>query len=127
MVKKDTSSAVLSMLSERGASFRPSGTAPHALPGHDDPESSGPSAAEEADRLPVVAQQAPPATARRARKQAGAASAPDPAENAPRTLRLGQPMANALREAWLEAKREDVLLTYQDFADQVVRAGLRCR
>ena len=49
----------------------------------------------------------------------------DSAENAPRTLRLSQPMANGLREAWLVAKRDDVLLTYQDFADQVVRAGLR--
>ncbi|MEO7195627.1 MAG: hypothetical protein ABIZ05_12550 [Pseudonocardiaceae bacterium] len=43
----------------------------------------------------------------------------------PRTLRLSQPTAEALRGAWLTAKRDRVLLTYQDFAGEVITAGLR--
>jgi hypothetical protein len=49
-----------------------------------------------------------------------------PAEpSAPPTLRLSQPTAEALRAAWLIAKRDRVLLTYQDFAGEVITAGLR--
>lgn len=43
----------------------------------------------------------------------------------PRTLRLSQPAAEALRAAWLEEKRSRVLLTYQDFAGEIITAGLR--
>ncbi len=42
----------------------------------------------------------------------------------PRTLRLSQPTAEALRAAWLEEKRSRVLLTYQDFAGEIITAGL---
>lgn len=62
---------------------------------------------------------------RRARARHAPAPDEQSGDNAPRTLRLSQPMANALREAWLLTKREDVLLTYQDYADRVVRDGLR--
>jgi hypothetical protein len=49
-----------------------------------------------------------------------------PAEpSAPPTLRLSQPTAEALRAAWLIAKRDRVLLTYQDFAGEIITAGLR--
>ncbi|MFN2496152.1 MAG: hypothetical protein ABR608_09645 [Pseudonocardiaceae bacterium] len=49
-----------------------------------------------------------------------------PAEpTAPPTLRLSQPTAEALRAAWLEEKRSRVLLTYQDFAGEIITAGLR--
>ena len=44
---------------------------------------------------------------------------------APRTLRLAFPTAHALRTAWLAAKRDRVLLTYQDFAGEITATGLR--
>jgi hypothetical protein len=43
---------------------------------------------------------------------------------APPTLRLSQPIAQALRSAWLTAKRDRVLLTYQDFAGEIIATGL---
>lgn len=46
---------------------------------------------------------------------------------APRTLRLRPQTASELREAWLSAKREDVLLTAQDFASDLVEEALRLR
>jgi hypothetical protein len=42
----------------------------------------------------------------------------------PPTLRLSQPIAQALRSAWLTAKRDRVLLTYQDFAGEIIATGL---
>jgi hypothetical protein len=45
--------------------------------------------------------------------------------SAPPTLRLSQSTAEALRAAWLAAKRDRVLLTYQDFAGEIITAGLR--
>jgi hypothetical protein len=49
----------------------------------------------------------------------------DTAQQAPRTIRLSQNMANQLREAWIEARRSgDVLLSYQDFADDIIDQGL---
>jgi hypothetical protein len=43
---------------------------------------------------------------------------------APRTLRLRAETAARLRAAWLEAKRDDVLLTAQDFASTLVDEAL---
>jgi hypothetical protein len=43
---------------------------------------------------------------------------------APRTLRLRPDTASRLRAAWLEAKRDDVLLTAQDFASELVDDAL---
>jgi hypothetical protein len=50
-----------------------------------------------------------------------------PVPEAPRTLRLRSTTAQRLREAWLEAKRDDVLLTAQDFASDLVEEALRRR
>ena len=49
------------------------------------------------------------------------------ANDAPRTLRLRPETAQKLRAAWLEAKRDDVLLTAQDFASNLVEDALRRR
>jgi hypothetical protein len=48
----------------------------------------------------------------------------DDTDHAPRTLRLDQGVANRLRAAWLEAKRDDILLSHTEYASQVVMAGL---
>ncbi|MGH3808419.1 MAG: hypothetical protein ACRDRU_17710, partial [Pseudonocardiaceae bacterium] len=56
---------------------------------------------------------------------AGDGSASTAGSPVPRTLRLSQPTAEALRGAWLRAKRDRVLLTYQDFAGEVITAGLQ--
>jgi hypothetical protein len=49
----------------------------------------------------------------------------DTAQQAPRTIRLSQGMANQLREAWIDARKSgDVLLSYQDFADDIIDQGL---
>jgi hypothetical protein len=45
-------------------------------------------------------------------------------DSAPRTLRLRPETAAQLRAAWLEAKRDDVLLTAQDFASNLVDEAL---
>ena len=128
MAKKDTTESVLAMLGTRGPSFRPSGDLAPAPRTEQVIEERELAPRAEAVVPPATAAAKTATTARRARKQLPKSSpAPDPEENAPRTLRLSQPMANSLRNAWLAAKREDVLLTYQDFADQVVRAGLRRR
>jgi hypothetical protein len=47
-----------------------------------------------------------------------------PATVAPRTLRLRPATAHRLRQAWLEAKRDDVPLTAQDFASDLVDEAL---
>jgi hypothetical protein len=62
---------------------------------------------------------------RRPATTAGSAVADGPP--VPRTLRLARPMAEALRTAWLAAKRDRVLLTYQDFAGEIIAAGLSRR
>lgn len=133
MAKKDTTSTVLSMLGDRGAALRPPvverAPAQRPAPAAED-VAPGPEAAiavDSSESTEGSGSARPAATARRARKQPAPAPPADPAQNAPRTLRLSQTMANTLRAAWLEAKREDVLLTYQDFADQVVKMGLRRR
>jgi hypothetical protein len=51
----------------------------------------------------------------------------EPADAAPRTLRLRPGTAGMLRAAWLEAKRDDVLLTAQDFASNLVDEALAMR
>lgn len=53
-------------------------------------------------------------------------SAAEPPE-APRTLRLRPEAATRLRAAWLEAKRDDVLLTAQDFASDLMMEALVSR
>lgn len=123
MPKKDTASAVLGMLSTTGAQTRPAIAAP--VP----PES----AVSEAEVASPPAATAPeplaatpaPAGAASVSRLPGAAPQPGPAQDAaPRTLRLRPETASRLRAAWLEAKRDDVLLTAQDFASELVEDAL---
>ena len=74
----------------------------------------------------TAAPAARPAARRRSEKPADPALAAA-SSKAPPTLRLAQPTAEALRTAWLQEKRDRVLLTYQDFAGEVITAGLRVR
>jgi hypothetical protein len=93
-----------------------------------------------APKAQAVSEQAAPAAAApviaapsRRRRRSPAPTEPslptDPSPSteltAPPTLRLSQPIAKALRTAWLTAKRDRVLLTYQDFAGEIIAAGLR--
>ena len=124
MPKKDTASAVIGMLSAAGAQTRP----PIAAPLPPEPAVS----AESEVASPPAATAPEPAAA--TPEPAGAASvsrlpsAPPQqirAEDAaPRTLRLRPDTASRLRAAWLEAKRDDVLLTAQDFASELVEDAL---
>jgi hypothetical protein len=123
MPKKDTASAVIGMLSAAGAQTRPPAAAP--LP----PE---PAVSAESEVAPPPAVTAPEPDADTL-EPAGSASvsrlprAPQQirAEDAaPRTLRLRPDTASRLRAAWLEAKRDDVLLTAQDFASELVEDAL---
>jgi hypothetical protein len=112
MPKKDTASAVVGMLSSVGAQTRnplesvapvEESVAPATVTVTEEPQAS-------VSPLPT-----PP--------QAVSATAP----TAPRTLRLRTSTAQRLRDAWLEAKRDDVLLTAQDFASDLVDEALRRR
>lgn len=112
MPKKDTNAAVLSMLSAAGAQTR--------VPA----EELAP--ATETAAVPTVTVTEEP--------QASVSplpTVPQPtiaaASEAPRTLRLRKITAQRLRDAWLEAKRDDVLLTAQDFASDLVDEALRRR
>lgn len=108
MAKKDTAAAVLGMLSTTGASTRPT------------------SPTEAAERLDMPSAAAEPAPA-----LSGASTArrrvAEPPPAVPRTLRLRASTAAALRDAWLDAKRDDVLLSHQDFASDLLDAALRHR
>jgi hypothetical protein len=126
MPKKDAASAVLGMLSSAGAQTRPA----TADPGLSAP--AAPPAVERVPESPVAA--APPAAVEAvvdSRPSATVSTLPStPAvtkEDAPRTLRLRPATARALRDAWLEAKRDDVLLTAQDFASSLVDEALARR
>jgi hypothetical protein len=114
---KDTSDVVLGMLSSAGSATRPAQqpradenppVAAPAAPARRRP----PPAADARDAMPP-APDAPPAAL-----DAGAA---------PRTMRLRPETAARLRAAWLEAKRNDVLLTAQDFASSLVEDALASR
>jgi len=109
MLKKDTAAAVLGMLSTAGAQTRLT------------PEPAEPAAA---PRAVTVTEDAP----------ASVSALPTPprptiaaAAEAPRTLRLRPTTAHRIRQAWLEAKRDDVLLTAQDFASDLVDEALARR
>ncbi|WP_232512191.1 hypothetical protein [Mycobacterium avium] len=49
---------------------------------------------------------------------------PDEATAPPRTLRLRPATAQRLRQAWMQAKRDDVFLTAQDFASNLLEEAL---
>ena len=109
MPKKDTSAAVLGMLSSAGAQTRPAPAEP-------------PPAPESVTAAPAPVVQPPAASVRTLPPPARPAPA---IHKAPRTLRLREDTASRLRAAWLEAKRDDVLLTAQDFASNLVEDALR--
>lgn len=121
MPKKDTAAAVVGMLSSVGTRTRPI-TAAEPIP----VPASNP--------VPEPVQ-APPVVVSDARATASVSSLPavpppmskNAADEAPRTLRLRADTAQRLRTAWLEAKRDDVLLTAQDFASSLVEDGLNRR
>ncbi|MEE6140323.1 hypothetical protein SKC41_28900 [Mycobacterium sp. 050128] len=109
MPKKDTAAAVLGMLSTAGAQTR-------RIPEVTEP-------AETTPVTPTVTVTEGPA--------ASVSALPAPAHPvaavesaAPRTLRLRSATAQRVRQAWLEAKRDDVLLTAQDFASDLVEEAL---
>ena len=112
MPKKDTAAAVLGMLSTAGAQTRRAA------------ESTPPAEETVAPPTVTVTQEAP----------ASVTTLPTPARpatataaEAPRTLRLRPVTAQRVRQAWLEAKRDDVLLTAQDFASDLVDEALAKR
>lgn len=127
MPKKDTASAVLGMLSSVGSQTRP--TAHTAEPPRPPAPRSGP----DPNQPNRVTEPTAPATVVERMPDEGRASVsplaparttgPAPDE-APRTLRLRPGTAQQLRAAWLEAKRDDVLLTAQDFASDLVDEAL---
>ncbi|MGO9102152.1 MAG: hypothetical protein ACLP9Y_22960 [Mycobacterium sp.] len=112
MPKKDTAAAVLGMLSTAGAQTR-------RIPEPPEPAEQAP-----APRTVTVTQD-PPASV------SALPTPPHPtvatAPEAPRTLRLRPHTAQRLRQAWLQAKRDDVLLTAQDFASDLVEEALARR
>jgi hypothetical protein len=111
MPKKDTAAAVIGMLSTAGAQTRQ--TAGGTEPGEQ--VSAAPSV--------TVTEDAPASVTTLPTPALPAA----PAAEAPRTLRLLPATAQRLRQAWLEAKRDDVLLTAQDFASELVDEALARR
>src|SRR5262245_21558685 len=112
MPKKDTAAAVLGMLSTAGAQTRRT------------PDSTEPAEETSASPTVTVTEDAPaPVTPLPTPPRPTTA----PAAEAPRTLRLRPVTAHRLRQAWLEAKRDDVLLTAQDFASDLVDEALLAR
>jgi hypothetical protein len=112
MPKKDTAAAVIGMLSTAGAQTRRT------------PETTPPAEATLAPQAVTVTEEV----------AASVSTLPPPPRpttatppDAPRTLRLRPATAHRLRQAWLEAKRDDVLLTAQDFASDLVDEALARR
>jgi hypothetical protein len=110
MPKKDTAAAVLGMLSSAGAQTRQ--TPDTMTPTYE--EAEPPATVTVTKEVPAVVSTLPT-------PQRPAAA---PVAEAPRTLRLRPATAQRLRDAWLEAKRDDVLLTAQDFASDLVDEAL---
>jgi hypothetical protein len=114
MPKKDAAAAVAAMLSTAGAQTR-------RIPEYIEPVAPAPAVPVAA--AVTVTEPAPATVSTLPPPVAPAPSAPE----APRTLRLQPSTAQRLREAWLEAKRDDVLLTAQDFASVLVDEALSRR
>jgi hypothetical protein len=113
---KDTSSVVLGMLSDAGSRTRPAlASVETSAPGQPP-----------AGAAPPPPAPAPATTATAAPKPETTTQEPgDAGSAAPRTLRLRPDTAARLREAWITAKRNDVLLTAQDFASDLVDHALK--
>jgi hypothetical protein len=124
MPKKDTASAVIGMLSATGAQTRPPVVAPLPPEPAVNPEAVAASPMAAAAPEPAAATPEPAGAASVSRLPGARPQQTRPADAAPRTLRLRPDTASRLRAAWLEAKRDDVLLTAQDFASELVEDAL---
>lgn len=129
MPKKDTNAAVLGMLSTVGERTRPLAAEPEQAPAPPAAVVETPAPIAES---PAPVAPAPVAAAPEPQQSATVSTLPGPAtaqaeQKAPRTLRLQPGTAHALRDAWLEAKRDDVLLTAQDFASALIEEALARR
>lgn len=138
MAKKDTTATVLGMLSSTGASTRPLGgvsrpePAEPAEPSPVDERASTEQAvpdvaatsAPDASPTPTALRPTSSAPTRSSRRRSAVAEPETTARDVPRTLRLRASTAAALRDAWLEAKRDDVLLSHQDFASNLIDDAL---
>ena len=144
MPKKDVNNSILGMLSTVGSTTRPAREAGEAVTTPEEQSVPDAPAAEApaADAAPAasleppaadIAAPEPPAAAEhepeapKQQRQFGAAGKAPTQPSVPRTLRLRPATANELRDAWLEAKREDVLLTAQDFASDLLEEMLKLR
>jgi hypothetical protein len=114
MPKKETAASVVGMLSVAGAQTRK-------------PLEDSPPARETIAVPTVTVTEEAQASVSALPTAVPAAPATVTAPEAPRTLRLRSSAAQRLRDAWLEAKRDDVLLTAQDFASDLVEEALRRR
>lgn len=120
---KNVSDVVMGMLSDVGSATRAAG----------EPERQPVAEPRQARAALVSRRPAPPPRAAAPVPLAEPADPPPPppteseAPGAPRTLRLRPETATQLRAAWLEAKRDDVLLTAQDFASNLVEEALLSR
>ena len=121
MPKKDVSDAILGMLSSAGSTTRPVSTP------REEPAPVKAPVAEAAVTSPVPANLEIEAPTRQRSSSPTSADVPASGPSAPRTLRLRPATAQDLRDAWLEAKRDDVLLTAQDFASDLVEEMLKVR
>lgn len=130
MPRKNTANTVLGMLSSTGAQTRPADRELDAPPPVAEPdpapESVAPQSVAPPDPLTVAAPApvAPPAPSPSVRTLPPV-SVSHVDSTAPRTMRLRTSTASELRAAWLEAKRDDVLLTAQDFASDLLDEALR--
>lgn len=118
---KNVSDVVMGMLSDVGSATRAAGE-PERQPVAEPRQARAALVSRRPAPVPRAAAPVPPAEP---------ASPPPPAESeapgAPRTLRLRPETASRLRAAWLDAKRDDVLLTAQDFASNLVEDALVSR
>lgn len=118
---KNVSDVVMGMLSDVGSATRAAGE-PERQPVAEPHQARAALVSRRPAPVPRAAAPVPPAEP---------ASPPPPAESeapgAPRTLRLRPETASRLRAAWLDAKRDDVLLTAQDFASNLVEDALVSR
>ena len=125
VARKDTSRAVLSMLSVAGSQTRPTAEDQPAEPW---PVPASPPADRDRGRAPSGESGAPVAVAAPVTPlESAPGHTESAAETAPRTMRLRAATASRVRAAWLEAKRDDVLLTAQDFASNLVDEALAAR
>jgi len=147
MPKKDVNDSILGMLSTAGSNTRPVrnmsqlSTAAGATPNSETPAEPLPTQRDGLSPDPdprlnagvvvaepaVTAEAQPEVHAQQSQRQIGSARKLSDQASVPRTLRLRPATANELRDAWLEAKRDDVLLTAQDFASDLLEEMLKLR